>query len=241
MINMQHRIVSFLMALVVATSLSACSGLNKVGSFLSDKKTANYQNNRSVKDLEFPPDLTAPEFDKEFELPSSTSTVSMRSGGIVSTDNNFAQPATSAVNYSGNTRKRERTGVLSSIKSQAGETVLHIHDTYPRALILTEIMLERIHFSILSRDAGGNYRVQYKGADITKEKKKGFLSGTLDYFKSLTAGSAGKVLANNSIYQVRVVNQGGLPLLYFKGGTGQTLPNKSQVQIITLFNNEFNR
>ncbi|MEE9325921.1 MAG: hypothetical protein V3U71_01405 [Cocleimonas sp.] len=243
MINLQKRIVSILVIVTLSTVLSSCSGFNKIGSFLSDKKTVNYQKNNSVKNLEFPPDLTAPEFDKEFVLPeaSAMNTVSLRSSGVVSTNSvgNFPPDNTSSVSPSAATQG-QRTGTLSSVKTFSGKTVLHIHDSYPRALVLTEIMLERLRFSIVSSNArNGTYQVKYNGEDLQKEKKKGFLSGTLDYFKGLTADSDYEILSKGKVYQVQVVNNNGAPLLSFNSSRGETLP--SHAQIITIFNNEFNR
>jgi uncharacterized lipoprotein len=243
MINLQNRIVSMLVIAMLSTNLSSCSSFNKVGSFLSDKKTVNYQRNNSVKNLEFPPDLTTPEFDKEFVLPgaSALNTVSLRSGGVVSTNrvDNFPPDNTSSVSPVASVQG-QRTGALSSIKSLSGKAVLHIHDSYPRALILTEIMLERLKFSIVSNNAGnGTYHVKYNGEDLQEEKKKGFLSGTFNYFKGLTAGSNNKILSSGKVYQVQLVNSNGVPLLSFKSSVGKILP--SNAQIIALFNDEFNR
>lgn len=243
MINFQNRIILKLVIVVLSTVLSSCSGFNKMGSFLSDKKTANYQNNNVVKNLEFPPDLTAPEFDKEFVLPeaSAMNSFSLGSEGVVSTNRmvNFPPDNTRSVS-SRAVIQGQRTNILSSVKILSGESVLHIHDSYPRALILTEIMLERLKFSIESSNTrNGSYLVKYNGKDLQKENKKGFLSGTLDYFKGLTADSNNDTLSNGKVYQVQVINNNGVPLLSFKSSAGETL--SSNAQIISLFNNEFNR
>ena len=54
--------------LFMLLNISACS---VVDNFMDTKNRINYKNNRSVKALDFPPDLTAPEFDMAFSLPSS--------------------------------------------------------------------------------------------------------------------------------------------------------------------------
>jgi len=46
------------------------SGCSVVDNFMDTKNRINYKNNNSVKALEFPPDLTAPEFDMAFALPA---------------------------------------------------------------------------------------------------------------------------------------------------------------------------
>ena len=69
-------------ALFILMNLSACS---VVDNFMDTKNRINYKNNRSVKALEFPPDLTAPEFDMAFALPAdgvvNASTLASTSGG----------------------------------------------------------------------------------------------------------------------------------------------------------------
>ena len=52
---------------VLVVNVSACS---VVDNFMDTKNRINYKNNHSVKNLEFPPDLTAPEFDMAFALPA---------------------------------------------------------------------------------------------------------------------------------------------------------------------------
>jgi len=55
------------LVIFVLVNLSACS---VVDNFMDTKNRINYKNNSSVKALEFPPDLTAPEFDMAFALPA---------------------------------------------------------------------------------------------------------------------------------------------------------------------------
>ncbi len=248
MIKLPQSIVTLSMSLLVITSLSACSVFNKVGSFLGDKKTVNYQNNASVKNLEFPPDLTAPEFDKAFELPTGTvSVVSMRNGGVApkQRSNNYTVSPTST-NISNNSSQthKTRTGDLASIRTQGGSSVLQVHDTYSRALILTDIMLTRMGFSILSRNSAGNvYRVQYKGNDVGLGENQSRVSGWFSRAKSLVGlqNKNSKALAKGRIYQVSISNQQGVTLVRFAGDAGQTLSSTSHTKIITLLNSEFNR
>ena len=54
----------------VLVSLSGCASIDK----LTDTTNGvNYKNSHSIKSLEFPPDLTSPEFDNAFVLPASGS------------------------------------------------------------------------------------------------------------------------------------------------------------------------
>ena len=77
------QLLKLFMASFVLMSVSACS---VVDNFVDTKKNrVNYQNNKSVKSLDFPPDLTAPEFDMAFVLPTdgvvSASAMGNQSGG----------------------------------------------------------------------------------------------------------------------------------------------------------------
>ena len=77
------QLLKLFMASFVLMSVSACS---VVDNFVDTKKNrVNYQNNKSVKALDFPPDLTAPEFDMAFVLPAdgvvSASAMGNQSGG----------------------------------------------------------------------------------------------------------------------------------------------------------------
>jgi uncharacterized lipoprotein len=222
--------------LLLLLSLTACSTIER---FTDSKREVNYSNNASVKLLEFPPDLTKPEFDSEFSLPQgrTVSAVAMQNGA-----SGYIGNASSASVSQQGTRVPVRK--LSDIRSQNGQTVLQINDTYSRSLILTDIMLTRMAFSITRRDtARGVYDVVYNGSDIKSEKKEGFLSGTFSYLKSLTrAGSDNnKILAKGKSYQVHIRNQAGVPLVHFTGANGQALSPVAHTKIITLLNDEFNR
>ena len=80
----RNKILQILILMFMLVSVSACSVIDN---FLDVKKSKlNYKNNASVKPLDFPPDLTAPEFDTAFELPTngvvSASAMGKQSGGF---------------------------------------------------------------------------------------------------------------------------------------------------------------
>lgn len=233
MIKLRNNTTSLLLAIFVVTNLAACSAFNKVTGILSDKKTVNYENNASVKDLELPPDLTAPEFDKEFELPPATV-----SAVAVSIGTSFQPTAAVGVNT------QVRSGKLATMRTIGGETVLQINDTYPRALVLTDIMLVRMGFTVLSRNAAGNvYRVQYNGSDVSTGEKSGKISGFFNRAKSVVGlGRSGdKALVKGQIYQATISNQQGVGIVRFTSDAGQALAPAAHTKIITMLNDEFNR
>lgn len=240
MIKLRHITTSLAIVLVLS-SLSACSRspLAGVNEILSGKRNVNYEKNSSVKDLEVPPDLTAPDYDRSFELPTlgRSGTVSLRSGGYVTSNASFSGSANVP---------QQRTGNLSSIRSKDGETVLQINDTYPRALILTDIILTRMGFSVLSRNSAGNLiRVKYNGNDVAlnNEPAKGRIAGFFDRTKRLVGmgSKSGKALEKGKNYQVTVSSEAGINLLRVRGDSGQSLPAAAQSKIISLLNDEFNR
>ena len=62
-----NQTLQYLILFILLLGVSACSAVDNL---MDTKNRINYQNNRSVKALEFPPDLTAPEFDMAFALPA---------------------------------------------------------------------------------------------------------------------------------------------------------------------------
>lgn len=54
---------------IVGLSLLGASACSTVDSFMDTSNRINYQNNKAVKVLDFPPDLTAPEYDMAFTIP----------------------------------------------------------------------------------------------------------------------------------------------------------------------------
>lgn len=220
---MMKKNILLLTGLFFGLTLSACSRVNYM---LDSKVSVNYQNNQAIKALEVPPDLTAPEYDRSFDLPEggTISAVAMQNGGMAPAG--FAPSAPSAT---------ARTGKLASIRTQGGSQVVQIHDTYRRALILTDIILQRMNFNMIRRDeARGIYTVEYVGQDVASGKKKNFLTRM---FKR----SSNKLLVNGKTYQVHVNNVGGIPLLSFKDSGGQALSTENNTKIITMINDEFNR
>lgn len=203
-------------------SLSACSKLNYM---LDSKVSVNYQNNRAIKAMEVPPDLTAPQYDKAFEMPTggTISAAAMQNGGVAPAG--FVPSSTVPA----------RTGKLASVRTQNGSEVVQIHDTYRRALVLTDIILQRMKFNMIRRDeARGTYVVEYIGDDIASGKKKNFLT-------RLFKGSNNKLLAKGKTYQVKVANSAGNPLLSFMGAGGKALNAADNAKIINMINDEFNR
>jgi uncharacterized lipoprotein len=222
---MMKRNVAIILIPVVLT-VSACSTVNN---FLDSKVSVDYGNNASVKALEIPPDLTSPQFDDAFALPAGgTVSAAAMQGGDAYTPPSALSANTSPV-------VTPRTGKLSSVRSQADETVLQIHDTYQRALVLTDIILQRMGFAVLSANPKkGLLRVEYNGKDISLNEKKNFLSRM---FKR----SSTNALSKGKTYQVQINEEGGVPLVRFKDANGKPLKPQSQKRIIKLMDEEFNR
>ena len=82
--HFKRKSPQLLILLYILINISACSVVDN----LVDTKRSNldYKNNETVKTLDFPPDLTAPEFDMAFVLPAngvaSASAMSNQSGGF---------------------------------------------------------------------------------------------------------------------------------------------------------------
>ncbi len=221
---------------IVGIMMLSVSGCSRVTNFLDPKVSVDYEKNASVKALEIPPDLTSPQFDDAFALPTSgtVSAAAMQNGyaytptaSNTASANNNAQPVT------------PRIGRLSSVRSLADETVLQIHDTYQRAFILTDIILQRMGFTTLRKDpAKGLYRVEYEGADIDADgneiAKKGF-------FSRLFNRSSNNLLTKGNIYQFEVKEESGVPLVRVKDAQGKPLKPQTQVKIIKLMDSKFNQ
>ncbi len=79
---MGKKLAFFVFSLSMLMGLSACS---TVDNFMDTKSAIDYKNNQAVKSLDFPPDLTAPEYDMAFVLPAdgvvSASSLSQQSNG----------------------------------------------------------------------------------------------------------------------------------------------------------------
>ncbi len=233
-INMLRKTLSTTLILMAIVSLSACSSLSKIRGALTDDGGVNYQNNQAIKKLEVPPDLTQPEFDKSFELPT---------GGVISAvslNNGTAIQQAGTANSSGSNVGVVRRGDLSSIKTVSGKTVLQVNDTYPRSLVLTEIMLTRMGFSTISKSTAGDViTAKYNGSDVTVDgKRKGFFSRA----KSLVglSGSDNKALSQGKSYRFSIVNQQGAPIVRVSRVDGNALSDAAHTKIIRLLNTAFN-
>jgi len=210
-----NSVIKLTLLLFVISGISACSTINntvgKVSSLITGKDTkARYENNKTVKDLEFPPDLTAPEFDKAFELPTGpVSAASINSGATSPGYTNSIPAQSSAVS-------RPRSASLSTIKKQGSDSYLQINDRYERALLLTEIILERMQFKVVNKMlATGEINVQYQGSN--------------------------PALAKGGNYRVSVINAQGVPLVRIAKSEGTVLTTDQHARIIALLNNEFNK
>lgn len=231
MINMYRKTVSITLFLAMVIGLSACSGLTKIKGALGNDGTANYQNNQSIKELEIPPDLTKPEFDKSFELPAGiVSAVSLK--------NKTAVPQQDVTNTAEANTSTIRKGDLSSIITIAGKTVLKVNDTYPRSLILTEIMLTRMNFSTVSKSSAGDViTARYDGSDVTVDGQR---KGLFNKLKSLVSGGGdNKALVSGKSYRVTIKNEQGSATVSIAPTAG-ILSNAAHTKIITLLNSTFN-
>ena len=212
-----NSVIKFALLLFVLSGITACSTFNstadKVSSLFTGKKTkARYENNKSVKDLEFPPDLTAPEFDNAFALPAAgtVSASSINSGAITPNYTNTVPSQTTA------TAPKPRSANLSTIKKQGSDSYLQINDKYERALLLTEIILERMQFKVINKMlATGELNVRYQGSN--------------------------PALVKGGNYRVSVLNAQGIPLVRIAKSEGTVLTTEQHARIISLLNSEFNK
>ena len=67
---MLKRHTSYISQFFIIILLVGISGCSAVDNIMDTKNNVNYQNNKSAKVLDFPPDLTTPEFDMAFALPA---------------------------------------------------------------------------------------------------------------------------------------------------------------------------
>jgi len=233
MINVQKKILSILIVLVTLFGLSACSTLDRVGGFLNDRGSVDYQNNTSVKQLEIPPDLTKPEFDKAFELPTGViSAVSLKNGG----SGVIEEPRSNV--------GAVRRGDLSSVRTISGSSVLQVNDSYPRSLILTGIILNKMGFSILNKSPSGDViTVKYNGKDVPIFE--GEKSGFLGKFRILLGSESRKVRSNKALinghnYRFNINNEQGAPIVRVSKSNDKNLSEAARTKIITLLNTAFN-
>lgn len=238
--SMKRNLIT-LAGMTLLLSLSGCTAIND---FLDTKRSVDYSKSESVKKLEVPPDLTAPEYDSEFDLPvsgtvsvaaiqSDTRLTNSQTGLAVTNRPAMQLRSDSTASFSG-----ARTGDLSSIRTYAGQAVLQIHDTHQRALIMTDIILERMGFSMLERNvAQGAFRVQYNGEEIRDEsERKGLLKRMFSFVNNRK-----RVLSKGAILLVNVRQVDGQSLLSVTDVKGKPLPANQNTALISRLNNEFNR
>ncbi|WP_299877410.1 hypothetical protein [uncultured Cocleimonas sp.] len=217
-LGMINSVFKFALLLFVISGITACSTINnaanKVTSLVTGKKaSARHDNNKTVKDLEFPPDLTAPEFDKAFELPTGPVTAS--SMNSVTTTPAYTNTSSVPVQTTAAVAK-PRSANLSTIKKQGNDSYLQINDKYERALLLTEIILERMQFKVVNKMlATGEMNVRYQGSN--------------------------PALVKGGNYRVSVINAQGIPLVRIAKSEGTVLTTAQHAQIISLLNSEFNK
>ncbi len=233
MINVQRNTQSIFVILVAVLGLTGCSAVSSVKEYINDRGSLDYQKNQSVKQLEIPPDLTTPEFDKAFELPTGViSAVSLKNGGTGTIQgSNTTNSNVGAV----------RSGDLSSIRSIAGRSVLQVNDTYPRSKILTEIMLNRMGFTTLSKSStGDSITAKYGGPTVTVDgKRRGFLSKARGLVG--LGGADNNALISGESYRVTIRLEQGAPIVRFARTNAKSISNAAHAKIITLLNNSFNR
>ena len=239
MINIHHKTLFVATSLLLLLNLSGCSAANKVRGLIGDDSGVDYQKNKSIKLLEIPPDLTKPEFDRAFDLPTGiVSAVSLKNG--------TAMPQ-SKTSVAGNNVGAIRKGDLSSIRTVSGKTVLVVNDSYPRSLVLTEIMLTRMGFSTISKSPSGDViTAKYNGADVAviESTSGGWLSGLKNI---VTFGSerrkinANKALLSGKTYRIKILNENGLPVVSVVRADIVNISDAGHAKIISLLNNAFNK
>lgn len=112
--------------IIVASSvLVVLSGCSSVDNFVDTTNSINYKNSQSTKTLDFPPDLTAPEFDSAFALPSGGSVTasavnnqSQSRSGVAGADNVLPTSADMRMGVSGNVRWLEVDAAANTLWPQ---------------------------------------------------------------------------------------------------------------------------
>jgi len=241
MINVQRKTLSIFLVLFSLIGLSACGTVSSVKGALTERGKINYQNNQAIKQLEVPPDLTDPEFDKSFDLPTGVvSAVSLNNGGSGALTSNNSGAVNATTGTTAPKVAALRGGDLSSIRSIGGQTVLQVNDTYPRSLIITEIMLTRMGFSTLSKSSTGDLiTAKYNGAPVSVDgKRKGLFSRA----KSLiNLGRDNKALISGEKYRITIKNEQGVPIVRFARANAKSISNAAHAKIIERLNAAFNR
>lgn len=228
MINAHSKTISITMILMAVISLSACSTVSKISGLIGEAGGVDYQNNKSVKNLEIPPDLTRPEFDRAFALPAGTfSAVALKNGEYRNLPNSgFAA-------YSGE---------ASSIIEVAGKTALRVNSTYANSLKSTEKHLSEMGFTIVSKSPAGDViTAKYTGEDILVSDRK-----IPSFLKNIYLGSDRRkvkfntALTQGNTYRVSIKNDKGTPTVRFAQNDGKSIPDDAHSKIIRLLNTAFN-
>ena len=232
---------SLSITLILCAAIISLSACGKIRGVLNDTSSLDYQNNQAIKKLEVPPDLTQPEFDKSFELPTGIiSAVSLKNGTAM------PQSGVSNSTQSSSNIGAVRSGELSSIRTIAGKTVLKVNDTYPRSKILTEIMLTKLGFTTVTKSSSGDViTAKYNGEDVSTSVSEG--TGFFSNFKNfVTFGSerrklnSSQALVNGKSYRITISNEQGSPIVRFARTDGTNIADAAHAKIITLLNTTFN-
>lgn len=240
MIKLSKHIASILLVFGVVMNLSGCSALSKIRGALGNKASVDYQNNQSVKRLEIPPDLTQPEFDDAFAIPSGNvvSAVAVNNGGSAPADA-YAGGSSSTVNKSASGARR---GNLATVRTVSGQSVLQINDTYARSLVLTEIILGRMGFSVVSKSpTSGEITATYNGSDVYVAGKRKSLWGRAKGLVGLGSNESNEALGRTKTYRFTVGMQDGVPIVRVARVSGTPLSDAAYAKIISLMNDAFNR
>ena len=109
--------------IVVSSILVSLSGCASIAKLTDTSNGVNYKNSYSIKSLEFPPDLTSPEFDNAFMLPTSgsVSASAMQAQTTISSDhrvNVLPMAKNMRIGGSGNVRWLDVDASANSLWSQ---------------------------------------------------------------------------------------------------------------------------
>lgn len=229
MINVYRKAISGFLLVTGLLGLSACSTVDKLTSSFTEKPTANYQNNKSVKNLEVPPDLTTPEFDNAFALPKGVvSAVSLQRG-------EYRNEVKSLADYSASDGP-------STIVSISGRRVLRVNSEYSKSLVSTEKALTKMKFATVSKsDKGDVITAKYTGKDVllSGAKPQSFLSHVVLGGKRKRLLKFDGALERESIYVIFVKQERGASIVRVTRADGEALTNEAHAKIMELMNSAF--
>lgn len=235
MINVQRKTALLILVVITMLGLSACSSNKSFRDILLDTGSVKYEKNQSVRSLEVPPDLTAPEFDEAFKLPSGViSAVSIQNK--TTAVQSQSKPTTPGEFPAGFRLDASKAGKLARVRKVAGRSVLQVNDTYARSLVLTEVMLARLGFKTVRKSKdGGIITAVYNGKDVTTDGRP---AGILN--KLLDVPDNNIVLANGKSYDISIMNEQGLPTVRFARTNKKRIPNSKHAKMVDLLNKTFN-